>query len=73
MGGYFCVLLISLPRAYPTAKHVQPKLIIAITPRIMSIGGTRVDSITPYEFDVKNICLPATFDVRKLDVLSNVF
>jgi hypothetical protein len=45
-GGYFCVLFISLPRVYPTAKHEQHKLITAITPRIISISTALLSNIS---------------------------
>ena len=34
MGGYFCVLLLSLPKEYPIPKQVKPKLSTAISPNI---------------------------------------
>ena len=37
-GGYFCVLLLSLPIEYPIPKQVKPKLNTAISPKI-SIGS----------------------------------
>ena len=37
-GGYFCVLLLSLPIEYPIPKQVKPKLSTAISPKI-SIGS----------------------------------
>ena len=33
-GGYFCVLLLSLPKVYPIPKQVKPKLSTAISPKI---------------------------------------
>ena len=33
-GGYFCVLLLSLPIEYPIPKQVKPKLNTAISPKI---------------------------------------
>ena len=33
-GGYFCVLLLSLPKEYPIPKQVKPKLSTAISPNI---------------------------------------
>ena len=34
VGGYFCVLLLSLPKEYPIPKQVKPKLSTAISPKI---------------------------------------
>ena len=33
-GGYFCILLLSLPEEYPIPKQVKPKLSTAISPNI---------------------------------------
>ena len=34
-GGYFCVLLLSLPKEYPIPKQVKPKLTTAIKSTIL--------------------------------------
>ena len=34
-GGYFCVLLLSLPKEYPNPKQVKPKLTTAIKSTIL--------------------------------------
>ena len=43
-GGYFCVLLLSLPIEYPIPKQVKPKLNTAISPKI-SIGSVLLSQI----------------------------
>jgi len=35
VGGYFCVLLLSLPKEYPIPKQVKPKLTTAIKSTIL--------------------------------------
>ena len=35
VGGYFCVLLMSLPKVYPIVKQVKPKLMTAIRSTIL--------------------------------------
>ena len=34
-GGYFCVLLLSLPNVYPAQKQVMPKLTTAMKSTIL--------------------------------------
>ncbi len=48
-GGYFCVLLLSLPIEYPIPKQVKPKLSTAISPKI-SIGSALLSFRFPYGF-----------------------
>ena len=43
-GGYFCVLLLSLPIEYPIPKQVKSKLNTAISPKI-SIGSALLSQI----------------------------
>ena len=45
MGGYFCVLLLSLPNVYPILKQAKPKLTTAIKSTIL-IGL----ALLPYGF-----------------------
>ena len=35
LGGYFCVLLLSLPNVYPAQKQVKPKLATAMKSKIL--------------------------------------
>ena len=34
-GGYFCILLLSLPNVYPAQKQVSPKLTTAMKSKIL--------------------------------------
>ena len=40
VGGYFCVLLVSLPNVYPAQKQVMPKLTTAMKSTILGISHT---------------------------------
>ena len=48
-GGYFCVLLLSLPNVYPAQKQVMPKLTTAIKSTIL-IGLALLSSGFPFRF-----------------------
>ena len=48
-GGYFCVLLLSLPNVYPILKQVKPKLIIAMK-SIILIGLVLLSDKFLYRF-----------------------
>lgn len=48
-GGYFCVLLLSLPTEYPIPKQVKPKLNTAISPKIsISSALLSLDSLSGF-------------------------
>lgn len=53
-GGYFCVLLLSLPIVYPIPKQVKPKLNTAISPKI-SIGSALLPPDSLASFYVSKI------------------
>ena len=48
-GGYFCVLLLSLPNVYPILKQVKPKLTTAMKSTILN-GLALLSSGFPFGF-----------------------
>ena len=64
-GGYFCVLLLSLPKEYPIPKQVKPKLTTAIKSTIL-IGL----ALLPYGFPFGYLCNQRVTVLRSTSVVA---
>ena len=65
MGGYFCVLLLSLPNVYPILKQAKPKLTTAIKSTIL-IGL----ALLPYGFPFGYLCNQRVTVLRSTSVVA---